>query len=139
MPIFYECDRCTACCRWPGQVRLSDGEITRLAAFLEMSEFDFVQRYTRLTADRQGLAVEDKPNGECIFLEGNDCVVNTVKPQQCRDFPNLWSFPGFQEMCRAKAVVMDNAAYAEAIEKATGRKDATSVLSGQHGDTNFTN
>ncbi|MEJ0090969.1 MAG: hypothetical protein WDM80_14655 [Limisphaerales bacterium] len=32
MPIFYECQRCTACCRWPGQVRLADVEITRLAA-----------------------------------------------------------------------------------------------------------
>ncbi|NJM55265.1 MAG: hypothetical protein HC841_04560 [Verrucomicrobiae bacterium] len=23
MPIFHECQRCTACCRWPGQVRLT--------------------------------------------------------------------------------------------------------------------
>jgi len=30
MPIFYECQRCTACCRWPGQVRLTDEEITEL-------------------------------------------------------------------------------------------------------------
>ena len=128
MPIFYECDRCTACCRWPGQVRLSDGEITRLAAFLEMSEFDFVQRYTRLTADRQGLALEDKPNGECIFLEGNDCVVNTVKPQQCRDFPNLWNFPGFEKACRAIPSMVSKADYAELLRRATGRNQTVDVL-----------
>ena len=60
MPIFYECQRCTACCRWPGQVRLSDEEITRLAAFKGLSEFDFIQKYTRLTQDRRGLALAGK-------------------------------------------------------------------------------
>ena len=50
MPVFYECQRCTVCCRWPGQVRLTDAEITRLADFKELSEFDFIQHFTRLTA-----------------------------------------------------------------------------------------
>jgi hypothetical protein len=27
--------------------------------------------------------------------------VQPVKPQQCRDFPNLWNFPGFEQTCRA--------------------------------------
>src|SRR5262245_6515257 len=114
MPIFYECDRCTACCRWPGQVRLADEEIRRLAAHVGLSEFDFVQKFTRLTAGRDSLALQDKPNGECIFLNGNACEVNAVKPQQCRNFPNLWNFPGFQEVCRAKSIVMAEAEYAEA-------------------------
>jgi Fe-S-cluster containining protein len=80
---------------------LTDGEIARLAVFLGMSEFDFIQRHTRLRADRQGLALQDKPNGECIFLEGRDCGVQPVKPQQCIDFPNKWNFPGFEKICRA--------------------------------------
>jgi Fe-S-cluster containining protein len=102
MPIHYECVRCTECCRWPGQVKLGEGEIARLAAFLGVSEYDFIQRYTRLSADRSGLALQDKPGGsECIFLEGRDCTVQPVKPQQCRDFPNGWNFPGFERICRA--------------------------------------
>ena len=101
MPIFYECQRCTACCRWPGQVRLDDSEITRLSAFLQLSEHDFIQRYTRLTQDRRGLALQEKVNGECIFLDGNDCSVQPVKPRQCREFPNLWNFPGFEQVCHA--------------------------------------
>jgi Fe-S-cluster containining protein len=117
MPIFYECDRCTACCRWPGQVRVNEAEITRLSAFLGIAAFDFVQKYTRLSADRRGLALQDKPNGECVFLDGPDCLVNAVKPQQCREFPNLWNFPGFQEVCRAKPVVMEDVAYAKAIQQ----------------------
>jgi Fe-S-cluster containining protein len=120
MPIFYECDRCTACCRWPGQVRLEEGEITRMAAHVGLPEFEFIQIYTRLAEDRRGLALADKENGECIFLRGADCQVNPVKPQQCRNFPNLWNFPGFQEVCRAKAKVLSEEAYRAAIYAATG-------------------
>ncbi|HWH69944.1 MAG TPA: YkgJ family cysteine cluster protein, partial [Candidatus Sulfotelmatobacter sp.] len=85
MPIFYDCQRCTACCRWPGQVRVNDEELARLAAFLGLNEYDFIQHYMRLRPDRRGLTLQEKPNGECIFLEGNDCRVQSVKPQQCRD------------------------------------------------------
>ena len=101
MPVKYQCQRCTACCRWPGQVKLTDQEISLLARFKGLSEFEFIQAFTRLRADRRGLALVEKPNGECIFLEGNDCLVQTIKPQQCRDFPNGWSFPGFEKFCRA--------------------------------------
>jgi len=101
MSIYHECVRCTECCRWPGQVKLSDAEITRMAAFLGVSEFDFIQYYTRLRLDRRGLALQDNAGGECIFLEGRDCLVQPVKPQQCRDFPNGWNFPGFEKICRA--------------------------------------
>jgi Fe-S-cluster containining protein len=116
MPIFYECDRCTACCRWPGQVKLSGEEITRLAAFKRITEFDFIQAFTRLRNDHKGLALADKGNGECIFLEGNDCGVNDVKPKQCREFPNLWNFPGFTKVCRAKTRVMNEEEYGAKME-----------------------
>ena len=101
MPIFLECQRCTACCRWPGQVRLTDVEIARLAAFKRISEHEFIQRFTRLRHDRQGLVLQEKPDGGCLFLEDNNCAVQPVKPQQCREFPNLWKFPGFEKICRA--------------------------------------
>lgn len=101
MPMFYTCQRCTACCRWPGQVKLTDADIAQLAEFKGLSEFDFIQAYTRLRVDRRGLALQEKPNGECIFLDGNDCAVQAAKPRQCRDFPNRWNFPGFEKICRA--------------------------------------
>ncbi len=106
MPIFWECDRCTACCRWPGQVPLEPAEITRLAGFLGLAEDAFIQRYTRLNSRRNGLALVDQADGSCVFLEGRDCRVNAVKPRQCREFPNLWNFPGFTEVCRARPHVV---------------------------------
>src|SRR5215218_7871695 len=99
--IHYECQRCTACCRWPGQVTVSEAEVAEIARYLGLHEHDFVQRHTRLRPERNGLALEDKPNGECAFLEGNDCAINPVKPQQCRDFPDKWNFPGWRQVCEA--------------------------------------
>lgn len=115
MPIFYECQRCTACCRWPGQVVLTEAEITKLAAFKNLSEFDFIQQFTRLTENRRGLALKDKSNGECIFLDGNDCAVQPVKPQQCRDFPNLWNFPGFEKVCKALPKIVSENEYQQLV------------------------
>ena len=80
---------------------LHDAEITRLAAFKGLSEHDFIQRYAKLRADRRGLALKENSAGACIFLEGESCAVQPVKPQQCREFPNLWNFPGFQQTCHA--------------------------------------
>ena len=81
---------------------MSEEEIGRLARFKRMPEADFIQQYTRLRADRQGLALMDKENGECIFLENGGCAVQEVKPQQCLDFPNKWNFPGFEKFCQAR-------------------------------------
>ena len=99
--VHYECQRCTNCCRWPGFVKIGEGEITLLAAFLQIPEHDFIQRFTRLRQYRDGLALIEKPNGECVFLEGRDCSVQPVKPRQCGDFPNKWNFPGWREVCEA--------------------------------------
>ena len=122
MPIFYECERCTACCRWPGQVRLSEAEIARLAAWKSMSEYEFIQAFTRLAHDRRGLALQERAGGECVFLEGNDCSVQPVKPQQCRDFPNLWNFPGFEKVCRARSHLLSHDDYAHRVATVTERE-----------------
>lgn len=121
MPIFYECQRCTACCRWPGQVRLSELEITRIANFLELEEADFIQKHTRLNQSRTGLALKDQSDGACIFLSEGRCDIQAVKPQQCRDFPNLWNFPGFEEKCRAIPTNVTAEQFKQKILKATGR------------------
>jgi Fe-S-cluster containining protein len=96
-------------------VRLTDAEIAKLATFKGMSEHDFIQQFTRLRHDRSGLALMEKPNGECIFLDGENCSVQPVKPQQCRDFPNLWNFPGFEKVCHAIPRMVDDAGFARLI------------------------
>jgi Fe-S-cluster containining protein len=123
MPTFYQCERCTACCRWPGQVRITEAEITAMAGHLKMDETSFIERFTRLRPDRKGLSLLDKENGECVFLDGTSCRVQAAKPQQCRDFPNLWRFPGFESKCHANPVeIQDEEEYRRQIMEATGRQ-----------------
>jgi len=103
-PVWYQCQRCTNCCRWPGLVRVSEVEITAIARYLELSENDFIQQFTRLRPDRQGLALTEMEDGACIFLGGGDCVIQPVKPHQCKGFPNTWNFPGWREVCEATPI-----------------------------------
>jgi Fe-S-cluster containining protein len=99
--VFHVCQRCTACCKWPGDVRLEAHEIPRVAAFLKLTEQEFIGRYTRLRANRQGLSLIEKPNHECCMLDGNCCRIQPVKPAQCTGFPNRWNFPGWRAICQA--------------------------------------
>ena len=100
---------------------MSEGEIARLAAFKGLSEMAFIHQFARLTADRRGLALQDQPDGACIFLVSNECAVQPVKPQQCRDFPNLWNFPGFEKVCHAIPHVLETEEYRARVRLATGR------------------
>ncbi len=105
--IYYQCQRCANCCKWPGDVVLWDDEITRIAEFLKLPRNEFIDRFTRLRANRTGLSLIEKQNGECIFLEGINCQINPVKPEQCKDFPNKWNFPGWRDRCEAIPVEID--------------------------------
>ena len=98
----WECVRCTACCRWPGEVRLDAHEIGPIARFLGLPEDEFIQRFTRLRANRAGLALTEEADGRCVMLDGDACRIHAVKPGQCRGFPNRWRFPGWRELCRAR-------------------------------------
>ena len=35
-------------------------------------------------------------------------MINEVKPQQCRDFPNKWNFPGWRQVCEAIPVARES-------------------------------
>lgn len=103
--IFYECQRCGNCCRWPGFVKLREEEVEKIAAHLQLDPFDFVEEYCEILPHRGGLGLISKPNHECIFLEGkNTCKIQSVKPHQCSGFPNLWKFPGWEKVCEAKPI-----------------------------------
>lgn len=104
--IHYVCQRCTACCKWPGDVRIEGHEIAPIAEFLGLTEQNFLDRFTRLRTNRQGLSLIEKENQECIMLEGNSCRIHPVKPGQCAGFPNKWNFPGWRQVCEATPVLL---------------------------------
>lgn len=97
--IIHTCQRCGACCRWEGDVCLTDEDITAIAAFLEMKEEDFIDKYCRIQKSRRGLSIIDAEDGACIMLTESGCRIQPVKPQQCKDFPYKWNFPGWESLC----------------------------------------
>ena len=94
--------------------------MARIACLLNLTEEEFVHQFMRLRSDRKGLVLADKPNGECVFLDGKNCRVQPVKPQQCRDFPNLWNLPGVEKVCQAIPREISATEFRERIETATG-------------------
>lgn len=95
----FACRRCGNCCRVEGYVRLSPGEVEHMADALGLPVHGFTQRYTRLTDDRTGLSLAEKPDGSCVFLGDEGCEVQDAKPRQCGEFPERWAFEGYASIC----------------------------------------
>jgi len=89
----FKCTGCGTCCRWTGSVLLTDRDIAVMAARLALSELAFIERQTRLAPNRIQLALLDKADGSCAFLEDDCCTVYSARPEQCRSFPFTWSVP----------------------------------------------
>lgn len=97
--IAHVCQRCGACCRWEGDVCLTEADITAISRYLSMEEEAFINAYCRLQRNRRGLSLIDAEDGACIMLSESGCRIQPVKPQQCRDFPLKWNFPGWELRC----------------------------------------
>ena len=97
----FQCRRCGACCRIKdGIVRVSEAEIARIAAYLGMSEADFIARETEIAPDRKSLMLKSLPDGACAYLTaGNLCRINSVKPDKCRTFPFEWTNADSAQIC----------------------------------------
>ncbi len=102
IPARFRCRQCGACCRQVGYVHLTDDDIDQLARHLGIEVEEFTTRYTRLSKNRAGLALNEERDHACIFLSSdNQCMMQAVKPRQCREFPQGWTFKGFHEECPA--------------------------------------
>ena len=97
----FVCRRCGACCRIKdGIVRVSDAEITRIAAFLGMAEQAFIDNETEVAPDRRGLILKSRADGACAWLtDDNLCRINPVKPDKCRTFPAVWMNADSFDVC----------------------------------------
>lgn len=96
----FTCTKCGNCCRIPGYVRLTDKDVKRIANAMGLDIPAFTEKHTRLMPDRSGLALLEQPNGACAQLaEDGTCRIQSVKPEQCRNFPYTWRYPNMNEIC----------------------------------------
>ncbi|MFI3257390.1 MAG: YkgJ family cysteine cluster protein [Spirochaetales bacterium] len=92
--LHFHCKQCSHCCRHePGYVYLSQTDLSNLCVCLDMNAEDFIQAYCRIVPYYNGtdvLALQEKPNYDCIFWD-KTCTVYNVRPVQCITYP-FWSF-----------------------------------------------
>lgn len=94
----FRCRRCNECCKKPGFVYLKEEEVSAIAAFLNLPDFDFVNQYCELQ-DRRRLVLKKNGDESCIFLDARGCRIHEAKPQQCLDFPLKWRTPASFDYC----------------------------------------
>jgi len=85
IPVF-QCKQCGDCCAGRGGIFVRPQEVMEMAAFLEMDEPEFGNRYLEPSSLGTRLAIKD---GVCVFLQDNRCRVHPVKPFICRQWPYL--------------------------------------------------
>lgn len=91
----FACQRCGACCRWPGSVLLEDADVAAAAAALGLSEGEFLEQHATLARNRAQLTLKERPGGACEFLDAaGGCRIYAARPKQCRDFPQGWRVAG---------------------------------------------
>ncbi len=90
----FKCVRCDFCCGTGPNIALTVFDVIRIARFLRISWREALERYTRvIIADIiPFIALRDKGNGECIFLERKPsgetlCVIYPARPMRCRLYP----------------------------------------------------
>jgi Fe-S-cluster containining protein len=87
----FSCTRCGHCCGGaPGTIRVTDEEISDLAAHLHEADDSFRGKYARKIRGG-GISLKEKPNRDCIFYDRTGgCSVYAFRPRQCRTWP-FWS------------------------------------------------
>ena len=99
MEIKHNCKQCGQCCRWEGYIYVNKPDLKKIAAFLKLTEDEFINEYVELE-QKPRFNIKLKENGECLFLNSNNkCFIYPVRPQQCRDFPQKWRIEDFEELC----------------------------------------
>ena len=78
----YDCGQCRNCCR-EYAAELAGEDIRQIAAFLQMTEDDFISQYVEVGDD--GHEFKDVP---CLFLgDDNVCKIESFKPRSCIEYP----------------------------------------------------
>jgi Fe-S-cluster containining protein len=84
--LAFQCQRCRGCCRGaPGYVWVSPREVAELASALGRGAEEFADEYCRKVGGR--FSLRERPDGDCVLLGPEGCLVYEQRPTQCRTFP----------------------------------------------------
>jgi Fe-S-cluster containining protein len=83
-----DCTACANCCR-RSIVSVSQSEIESIAVYLGMTAEAVTRLYTAADPDARTGRILRNSGNQCVFLDGNLCMVYAARPQTCRDFPHV--------------------------------------------------
>ena len=81
----FECQRCGQCCQGRGGIYYQDEEVEAAAQEMGLDREIFIQRY--LIYREQRWEVAANPEGNCVLLGPEGCLVHRAKPTICRRWP----------------------------------------------------
>src|ERR1700736_80546 len=71
----FECQAgCSACCETEGEVYLTEQDIERIAAHLQLTQADFEEKYVHRT--KRTLRLRKPPGRQCLFHRDNRCSIH---------------------------------------------------------------
>ncbi|MFH1100792.1 MAG: YkgJ family cysteine cluster protein [Methanobacteriota archaeon] len=79
---FSDCSLCCLCCV-EGELHINETEIKRISKQLHITPKSFVKQYVVFNPDTDGLVIRMP----CPFLKKNQCIIYSVRPRVCRNFP----------------------------------------------------
>ena len=85
--LSFSCKRCGYCCSQHGRYNylyVTEKDIRRLAAALNMSANEFKKKLTRLSDKKRVIVFK---NRICPFYDKRSCTVYNVRPGQCSSWP----------------------------------------------------
>jgi len=86
----FKCTECGKCCTGkPGYVWITEEEMMKISASLNISLQEFKKKYTKQRNNRYSLVERKTLNNDydCVFLKDKKCQVYENRPSQCRNFP----------------------------------------------------
>jgi Fe-S-cluster containining protein len=82
-----DCRQCANCCR-VATARVTERDVDRLARHFRVKPERIMADYV-VGSDEEGFILKRRPEGDCVFLDGNDCTVYDARPDVCQRYPHL--------------------------------------------------
>jgi Fe-S-cluster containining protein len=82
-----DCRQCANCCR-VATAKVTERDIDRLARHFRLKPERIRADYV-VESEDEGPILRRRENGECVFLDGNDCTVYEARPEVCQRYPHL--------------------------------------------------
>lgn len=83
----FDCQQCANCCR-ATRVPVSETEIVVIASLLKMTPWEAARMYTE-KGEEAGEIFIRQPDGQCVFLDGGQCIIYESRPEPCKQFPAI--------------------------------------------------